>query len=84
LCPRFHRTPPGAQSETGCPTLAPGRPGYPDDAFSVLAASRFVNIISYAEIGKQEIVPNLGLTHNLGGFPHQNVCSVSIVGQYEA
>jgi hypothetical protein len=65
-------------------TLAPGRPGYPDDAFSVLAASRFVNIISYAEIGKQEIVPNLGLTHNLGGFPHQNVCSVSIVGQYEA
>jgi acetyl-CoA C-acetyltransferase len=30
---------------------------------------------------KQE--PRLGLTHNLGGFPHQNVCSVSIVGRYE-
>jgi acetyl-CoA C-acetyltransferase len=28
--------------------------------------------------------PNLGLTHNLGGFPHQNVCSISIVGQYGA
>jgi len=27
--------------------------------------------------------PRLGLTHNLGGFPHQNVCSVSIVGRYE-
>jgi len=26
--------------------------------------------------------PRLGLTHNLGGFPHQNVCSVSIVGRY--
>ncbi len=28
-------------------------------------------------------LPNLGLTHNLGGLPHQNVCSVSIVGRYE-
>ena len=26
--------------------------------------------------------PRLGLTHNLGGFPHQNVCSISIVGRY--
>jgi acetyl-CoA C-acetyltransferase len=25
--------------------------------------------------------PVLGLTHNLGGFPHQNVCSVVIVGK---
>ena len=25
--------------------------------------------------------PTFGLTHNLGGFPHQNVCSVVIVGQ---
>jgi len=28
-------------------------------------------------------LPRLGLTHNLGGFPHQNVCSISIVGRYE-
>ncbi|MCB1544247.1 MAG: acetyl-CoA acetyltransferase [Rhodoblastus sp.] len=28
-------------------------------------------------------LPRLGLTHNLGGFPHQNVCSVSIVGRYD-
>ena len=28
--------------------------------------------------------PVFGLTHNLGGFPHQNVCSVVIVGQQEA
>jgi len=26
--------------------------------------------------------PVLGLTHNLGGFPHQNVVSVAIVGRY--
>lgn len=26
--------------------------------------------------------PTLGLTHNLGGFPSQNVSSVSIIGQY--
>jgi acetyl-CoA C-acetyltransferase len=27
--------------------------------------------------------PRLGLTHNLGGAPHQNVCSVAIVGAYD-
>ena len=28
--------------------------------------------------------PKIGMTHNLGGFPHQNVSSVSIVGRYDA
>ena len=27
--------------------------------------------------------PRIGMTHNLGGFPHQNVSSISIVGRYE-
>ena len=27
--------------------------------------------------------PRLGLTHNLGGLPFQNVCSIAIVGRYE-
>jgi acetyl-CoA C-acetyltransferase len=27
--------------------------------------------------------PVHGLTHNLGGFPFMNVCSISIVGRYE-
>lgn len=27
--------------------------------------------------------PKIGLTHNLGGFPFMNVCSVGIVGKYE-
>jgi len=27
--------------------------------------------------------PAFGLTHNLGGFPAMNVCSISIVGKYE-
>jgi len=27
--------------------------------------------------------PRLGMTHNLGGFPHQNVSSVAIIGRYE-
>ena len=26
--------------------------------------------------------PRYGLTHNLGGFPFQNICSISIVGKY--
>ena len=28
--------------------------------------------------------PKNGLTHNLGGFPFQNICSVSIIGRYNA
>jgi len=30
---------------------------------------------------QRDQTPVFGLTHNLGGFPHQNVCSVVIVGQ---
>ena len=34
--------------------------------------------------GKRQLKdPRIGMTHNLGGFPHQNVSSVSIVGRYE-
>ena len=34
--------------------------------------------------GKRQLEnPRYGLTHNLGGFPHQNVCAISIVGKYE-
>jgi acetyl-CoA C-acetyltransferase len=28
--------------------------------------------------------PKFGLTHNLGGFPFMNVCSVAIIGKHEA
>ena len=33
---------------------------------------------------RQSANPVLGLTHNLGGFPSQNVSSITIVGQYGA
>ena len=26
--------------------------------------------------------PRLGMTHNLGGYPHQNISSVSILGRH--
>ena len=26
--------------------------------------------------------PKIGLTHNLGGFPFQNICAISIIGKY--
>jgi len=32
---------------------------------------------------RQIEAPRLGLTHNLGGFPFQNICSISIIGKYE-
>jgi acetyl-CoA C-acetyltransferase len=25
--------------------------------------------------------PTIGMAHNLGGFPHQNICSLTIVGK---
>lgn len=27
--------------------------------------------------------PRYGLTHNLGGRPFQNVCSIAVIGRYE-
>jgi len=34
--------------------------------------------------GKRQLDdPKYGLTHNLGGFPFQNICSISIVGRYD-
>ena len=38
----------------------------------------------YGQAGERQIEdPQFGLTHNLGGFPAMNVCSISIVGKYE-
>jgi acetyl-CoA C-acetyltransferase len=31
---------------------------------------------------RQLKAPRLGLTHNLGGFPFQNICSIAIIGRY--
>lgn len=33
---------------------------------------------------RQREAPVFGMTHNLGGFPSQNVSSIAIVGQYDA
>ncbi len=38
----------------------------------------------HGRAGKRQIEnPRLGLTHNLGGFPFQNICSVAIIGKYK-
>lgn len=38
----------------------------------------------HGRAGERQLAsPRLGLTHNLGGFPNRNVCSVSILGRYE-
>ncbi len=38
----------------------------------------------HGRAGERQIEnPRLGLTHNLGGFPFQNICSIGIVGKYE-
>ncbi len=38
----------------------------------------------HGRAGERQIEnPRYGLTHNLGGFPFQNICSVSIIGKYD-
>lgn len=38
----------------------------------------------HGRAGERQIEnPRFGLTHNLGGFPHMNVCSIAIVGKYK-
>jgi acetyl-CoA C-acetyltransferase len=38
----------------------------------------------YGRAGERQIEnPRFGLTHNLGGFPFQNICSIAIIGKYK-
>lgn len=44
-----------------------------------------MNLQLTGRAGERQLAdPVLGLTHNLGGFPHQNVSSITIVGAYGA
>jgi acetyl-CoA C-acetyltransferase len=43
----------------------------------------YLQMLGRAGERQRQDAPRLGLTHNLGGFPHQNVCSISIIGRYE-
>lgn len=43
----------------------------------------YLQMLGRAGERQRTSLPRLGVTHNLGGFPHQNVCSVAIVGRYE-
>ena len=37
----------------------------------------------HGRAGKRQLEnPRYGLTHNLGGFPFQNICSIAIIGKY--
>ncbi|MBM3526895.1 MAG: acetyl-CoA acetyltransferase [Alphaproteobacteria bacterium] len=42
----------------------------------------YLQILGRAGERQRQTPPRLGMTHNLGGFPHQNVCSIAIVGRY--
>ena len=44
----------------------------------------YLQMLGRAQARQRDTTPVFGLTHNLGGFPHQNVCSVVIVGQADA
>jgi acetyl-CoA C-acetyltransferase len=42
----------------------------------------YLQMLGRAGPRQRQDEPTLGLTHNLGGFPHQNVCSISIIGRH--
>ena len=42
----------------------------------------YLQILGRAGERQRKTRPRLGMTHNLGGFPHQNVCSIAIVGRF--
>ena len=44
----------------------------------------YLQMLGRAGERQRKDLPRLGVTHNLGGFPHQNVCSVAIVGTTRA
>ena len=44
----------------------------------------YLQLLGRAGPRQRKQPPVFGLTMNLGGFPHQNVCSVGIVGRYGA
>ena len=44
----------------------------------------YLQMLGRAGERQRQDEPVFGLTHNLGGFPHQNVCSISIVGRHGA
>ena len=44
----------------------------------------YLQLLGRAGPRQRKQPPVFGLTHNLGGFPHQNVSSISIVGLYGA
>ena len=54
--------------------------GHPIGASGLRMAYEVYNQLLGRAGPRQLPSPTLGLTHNLGGFPHQNVCAVSILG----
>lgn len=44
----------------------------------------YLQLLGRAGERQREKEPSLCLTHNLGGFPHQNVCALSIIGRLGA
>jgi acetyl-CoA C-acetyltransferase len=54
--------------------------GHPIGASGLRMAYEVYNQLLGRAGQRQLASPTLGLTHNLGGFPHQNVCAVSILG----
>jgi acetyl-CoA C-acetyltransferase len=44
----------------------------------------YLQMLGRAGLRQRQTPPVRGLVHNLGGFPHQNVCSIAIIGRHGA
>lgn len=56
--------------------------GHPIGASGIrMIYEMYLQMLGRAGERQRQQEPVLGMTHNLGGFPHQNVCSLTIVGK---
>lgn len=44
----------------------------------------YLQMLGRAGPRQKQKTPVFGVTHNMGGFPYLNVCSVSVIGRYDA
>ena len=56
--------------------------GHPIGASGLRMVYEIYQQIKGRAADRQLVKPKQGLTHNLGGFPNRNVCSITILGEY--
>jgi acetyl-CoA C-acetyltransferase len=58
--------------------------GHPIGASGLrMAYENYLQLLGRAGERQRKTIPQFALSHNLGGFPSQNVAAIAILGRYE-